>query len=109
MQSVRCHCNIIGWAENGDELWRVKTAEGSALAMMDCTPHNNTPALPALYWAGIPGNEADFPAEETFYTFTGQALCFFTAETCYRYSLAPFCFRMVDRLTGKPVFLDISD
>ena len=109
LQSVRCHCNIIAWAENGDELWRVKNDVGSALALMECTPHHNTTDLPALYWAGIPGNEADFPAEETFYTFTGQALCFFTAETCYRNSLSPFGIRMVDRLTGKPVFLDISD
>ena len=109
LQSVRCHCNIIAWAENGEELRRVKNDVGSALALMECTPHHNTTDLPALYWAGIPGNEADFPAEETFYTFTGQALCFFTAETCYRNSLSPFGIRMVDRLTGKPVFLDISD
>ena len=109
LQSVRCHCNIIAWAENGDELRRVKNDVGSALALMECTPHHNTTDLPALYWAGIPGNEADFPAEETFYTFTGQALCLFTAETCYRNSLSPFGIRMVDMLTGKPVFLDISD
>ena len=109
LQSVRCHCNIIAWAENGNELRRVKNDVGSALALIECTPHHNTTDLPALYWAGIPGNEADFPAEETFYTFTGQALCFFTAETCYRNSLSPFGIRMVDRLTGKPVFLDISD
>ena len=109
LQSVRCHCNIIAWAENGDDLRRVKNDVGSALALMECTPHHNTTDLPALYWAGIPGNEADFPSEETFYTFTGQALCFFTAETCYRNSLSPFGIRMVDRLTGKPVFLDISD
>lgn len=109
LQSVRCHCNIVAWAENGDELRRVKNDVGSALALMECTPHHNTTDLPALYWAGIPGNEAGFPAEETFYTFTGQALCFFTAETCYRNSLSPFGIRMVDRLTGKPVFLDISD
>ena len=109
LQSVRCHCNIIAWAENGNELRRVKNDVGSALALMECTPHHNTTDIPALYWAGIPGNEADFPAEETFYTFTGQALCFFTAETCYRNSLSPFGIRMVDRLTGKPVFLDISD
>jgi hypothetical protein len=109
LQSVRCHCNIIAWAENGEELRRVKNDVGSALALMECTPHHNTTDLPALYWAGIPGNEADFPAEETFYTFIPQALCFFTAETCYRNSLSPFGIRMVDRLTGKPVFLDISD
>lgn len=109
LQSVRCHCNIIAWAENGEELRRVKNDVGSALALMECTPHHNTTDLPAVYWAGIPGNEADFPVEETFYTFIPQALCFFTAETCYRNSLSPFGIRMVDRLTGKPVFLDISD
>lgn len=109
LQSIRCHCNIIAWAENGEELRRVKNDVGSALALMECTPHHNTTDLPAVYWAGIPGNEADFPAEETFYTFIPQALCFFTAETCYRNSLSPFGIRMVDRLTGKPVFLDISD
>lgn len=109
LQSVRCHCNVITWAENGDELRRVKNDVGSALALMECTPRHNTTDLPVLYWAGIPGNEADFPSEESFYTFTEQALCFFTAETCYRNSLSPFGLRMVDRLTGKPVFLDISD
>ena len=109
LQSVRCHCNIIAWAENGDELRRAKNDVGSALALMECTPRHNTTDLPVLYWAGIPGNEADFPSEESFYTFTEQALCFFTAETCYRNSLSPFGLRMVDRLTGKPVFLDISD
>ena len=109
LQSVRCHCNVIAWAESGDELRRVKNDVGSALALMECTPRHNTTDLPVLYWAGIPGNEADFPSEESFYTFTEQALCFFTAETCYRNSLSPFGLRMVDRLTGKPVFLDISD
>ena len=109
LQSVRCHCNVIAWAENGDELRRVKNDVGSALALMECTPRHNTTDLPVLYWAGIPGNEADFPSEESFYTFIEQALCFFTAETCYRNSLSPFGLRMVDRLTGKPVFLDISD
>jgi conjugation system TraG family ATPase len=45
---------------------------------------------PALFWAGIPGNEADFPSEESFYTFIEQALCFFTEETNYKSSPSPF-------------------
>ena len=56
-----------------------------------------------------PGNAADFPAEESFYTFTEQAVCLFTEETNYRSSLSPFGIKMVDRLTGKPLHLDISD
>ena len=109
LTSVRCHCNIIAWAENEDELRRVKNDVGSQLALMECTPRHNTTDLPALFWAGIPGNEADFPSEESFYTFVEQALSFFTAETCCQNSLSPFGIRMVDRLTGKPIFLDISD
>ena len=72
-------------------------------------PRHNTVDCPALFWAGIPGNEADFPSEESFYTFIEQAVCFFTEETNYRSSLSPFGIKMVDRLTGKPLHLDISD
>ena len=51
----------------------------------------------------------DFPAEESFHTFIEQAVCLFTEETNYRSSLSPFGIKMVDRLTGKPLHLDISD
>ena len=68
-----------------------------------------TSDCPTLYWAAIPGNAADFPAEESFHTFIEQAVCLFTEETNYRSSLSPFGIKMVDRLTGKPLHLDISD
>jgi hypothetical protein len=76
---------------------------------MECKPRHNIVDTPTLFWAGIPGNEADFPAEESFYTFIEQALCFFVEETNYQSSLSPFGIKMVDRLTGKPLHLDISD
>ena len=41
--------------------------------------------------------------------FIELALCFFTAETNYRSSLSPFGIKLSDRLTGKPLHLDISD
>ena len=47
--------------------------------------------------------------EESFYTFIEQALCLFIEETTGQDSLSPFGMRMVDRLTGKPIHLDISD
>ncbi|NBH68189.1 TraG family conjugative transposon ATPase [Phocaeicola sartorii] len=107
--SVRAHFNVIAWSEDADELRRVKNDVGSQLAVMGCMPRHNTIDCPTLYWAAIPGNEADFPAEESFYTFLEPAICFFTAETNYRSSLSPFGIKMVDRLTGKPLHLDISD
>jgi len=107
--SVRCHFNVMAWTDSCEELQGIKNDVGSQLALMECKPRHNTVDTPTLYWAGIPGNEADFPAEESFYTFIEQALCFFTEETNYKSSLSPFGIKMVDRLTGKPLHLDISD
>ncbi len=106
---VRCHCNVMAWAEDAEEFRRVKNDTGSQLAMMECTPRYNTVDTPVLYWAGIPGNAGDFPAEESFYTFLEQAVCFFTAETNYRSSPSPFGIRMADRQNGIPIHVDISD
>jgi conjugation system TraG family ATPase len=46
---------------------------------------------------------------ETFDTFTDQACCFLNLETNYHSSLSPVGLRLGDRLTGKPVHVDISD
>ena len=109
LRSVRCHCNVMAWAENEAELKRIRNDVGSQLALMGCTPHHDTVDVPVLFWAAIPGNEADFPAEESFYTFLDQALCLFNGETNYRSSLSPFGIKMSDRLSGIPIHLDISD
>ena len=109
LRSVRCHCNVMAWAESESELKRIRNDVGSQLALMGCTPHHDTVDMPVLFWAAIPGNEADFPAEESFYTFLDQALCLFNEETNYRSSLSPFGIKMSDRLSGIPLHLDISD
>ena len=109
LRSVRCHCNVMAWAESESELKRIRNDVGSQLALMGCTPHHDTVDVPVLFWAAIPGNEADFPAEESFYTFLDQALCLFNEETNYRSSLSPFGIKMSDRLSGIPIHLDISD
>ena len=106
---VRCHCNVIAWAEDADEFRRIRNDTGSQLAMMECTPRYNTVDTPVLYWTGIPGNAGDFPAEESFYTFLEQAVCLFAGETNYRSSPSPFGIRMADRQNGIPVHVDISD
>lgn len=109
LTSVRCHCNIVAWSDDRDELKQIKNDVGSQIALMDCKPRHNIIDVPTLFWAGIPGNAGDFPAEESFYTFIEQALCFFNEETNYRNSPSPFGIKMVDRLTGRPIHLDISD
>ena len=109
LTSVRCHCNVMAWSDDREELKRIKNEVGSQLALMECKPRHNTVDTPTLFWAGIPGNAADFPAEESFYTFIEQAVCFFAEETNYKNSPSPFGIKMVDRLTGKPLHVDISD
>ena len=109
LTSVRAHFNVMAWSDDAEELKHIRNDVGSQLASMECVPRHNTIDCPTLYWAAIPGNAADFPAEESFHTFIEQAVCLFTEETNYRSSLSPFGIKMVDRLTGKPLHLDISD
>lgn len=109
LRTVRCHCNVVAWTEDAQQLKRLKAEIGSQLALMECTPHHNTVDVPTLFWSAIPGNEADHPSEETFYTFLEQAVCLFTAETNYRDSTSPVGMRLSDRLSGRPLHVDLSD
>lgn len=109
LSSIRAHFNIMAWSEDPTESQQLKNDCGSALALMECKPRHNTTDVATLYWSGMPGNAGDFPAEESFYTFIEPALCFFTEETNYHHSPSPFGIKMADRLTGKPIHLDISD
>lgn len=106
--SIRAHFNVIAWSDDRQELKHIKNDVGSHLALMGCAPRHNTVDTATIYWACMPGNAADFPSEESFYTFIEPALCFFNEETNYRSSLSPFGIKMADRF-GKPLHLDISD
>lgn len=106
---VRAHFNVLVWTRNKSELQSIKSLIASGLAQMDVSVKIETIGAPQIFWAGIPGNGADFPMNETFETFTEQACCFLNMETGYRSSISPVGIRLGDRLTGKPVHVDISD
>ena len=106
---VKAHFNLLAWTDNKEDLKRIRNLCSSALTQMDATPKMETEGFAQIYWAGIPGNAADFPMNETFDTFSAQACCFFNQETSYRSSISPVGLRLGDRLTGKPVHVDISD
>lgn len=108
-QPVKAHFNILVWTDDREKLKDVKNLVSSALAQMDAVPKQELSGAPQIYWAGIPGNSADFPMNDTFDTFAEQAACFLNLETNYRSSLSPVGIRLGDRLTGKPVHVDISD
>ena len=108
-QPVKAHFNLLVWTTDKDKLKDLRNMVASALAQMDATPKQETTGAAQIWWAGVPGNEADFPMNDTFDTFIEQAVCFLNLETNYRSSLSPVGLRLGDRLTGKPVHVDISD
>ena len=109
LTSVRAHFNVMAWSDDAEELKNIRNDVGSQLALMECKPRHNTVDAATLYWAGMPGNAGDFPSEESFYTFIEPALCFFAEETNYKSSPSPFGIKMADRVSGKPIHVDISD
>lgn len=106
---VKGHFNLLVWSGHKEDLNDLKNKVSSAMAQMDATVKLETVGAPQIYWAGIPGNAADFPMNDTFDSFAEQASCFLNLETGYRSSLSPMGIRLGDRLTGKPVHVDISD
>ncbi|HEY5749521.1 MAG TPA: TraG family conjugative transposon ATPase [Chryseolinea sp.] len=108
-QPVKAHFNVMVWTDDKPGLKEIKTQVSSALAQMDAVAKQETDGAPQVFWAGIPGNEADFPMHDTFDTFAEQATCFLNLETSYRSSISPVGIRLGDRITGKPIHVDISD
>lgn len=108
---VRSHSNVIAWSDDREELRQIKNEVGSSIAKMGCRIRHNTTDCPVLFWAGIPGNAGDFPREESYITFLENALCLFSGESSYRDtpSDSDKGIKFSDRITGKPVRVDISD
>lgn len=106
---VKAHFNLLVWSENKDKLKDLKNMVSSAFAQMDAVAKEETEGAPQIFWAGILGNAADFPMNDSFDTFSEQATCFLNLETGYRSSISPIGLRLGDRLTGKPLHVDISD
>jgi conjugation system TraG family ATPase len=106
---VKSHFNVLCWSEDLGEMKEVKNLVSSAMAQMDAVAKQETDGQAQVWFAGLPGNEADFPMNDTFDTFLEQATCFFNLESNYRSSVSPFGVRLGDRLSGRPVHVDISD
>lgn len=106
---VKAHFNVLAWSDDPEEIKDLKNKVSAGIAQMDATPKEETDGAPQIWWSGLPGNEADFPMNDTFDTFLQQATCFLNLETNYRSSSSPFGIRLGDRLSGRPVHVDLSD
>ncbi|UEG54895.1 TraG family conjugative transposon ATPase [Mucilaginibacter daejeonensis] len=106
---VKAHFNILAWTSDLNEQKEVKNKVSSALAQLDAQPKQETDGAPQIWWAGLPGNAGDLPINDTFDTFAEQACCFLNLETNYRSSVSPCGIRLGDRLSGRPLHVDLSD
>lgn len=106
---VKAHFNVMVFADHQDELKQLKNKVTGALAQMDIAAKPENVGAPQIWWAGIPGNEADFPMNDTFDTFAEQASCFINMESNYKSQNPLNGIRFCDRLSNKPVYVDLFD
>ncbi|WEK17865.1 MAG: TraG family conjugative transposon ATPase [Candidatus Pedobacter colombiensis] len=106
---VKSHFNVLVWSEDQAKAKDLKNLVSSAMAQMDAVAKIETDGKAQIWFSGIPGNEADFPMNDTFDTFIEQSTCFFNLETNYRSSISQYGIRFGDRLTGSPINVDISN
>jgi len=105
---VKAHFNVMAWSDDREKLKEAKNQVASALAAMDAAAKLETAGAAQIWWAGIPGNAADFPINDTFDTFAEQACCFFNLESNYKSAKQDEGIRFCDR-SGRPVFVDLFD
>ena len=108
LRPVRFCANVMVWSDQPGQLQEINNRIGSAMAGMDVVAHQETVGAPQLWWAGIPGNGGDLPENECCDIFLEQACCFLSMETNYKDLGREFGLRFGDRLTGKPVVVDID-
>jgi len=106
---VKAHFNVMAWANEPSELKNVRNLVTSAMVQLGASPKEETVGAAQIWWAGLPGNEADFPVNDSFDTNLEQACCFLHTEGSASDSPSPFGIRLVDRLHGRPLQVDISE
>lgn len=108
-QPVKAHFNVLVWGYDPAKMKKCKNLVSAAMAQLDGVAKLESDGAAQIWFAGLPGNQADFPMNDTFDTFIEQATCLFNLESNYHSSISPFGIRLGDRLTGRPVHVDISD
>jgi conjugation system TraG family ATPase len=106
---VKAHFNVFVWTDEKEHLKDIKNLVSTALAQMEAMPKIEVDGAAQIWWAGIPGNESEFPSNDTFDTFVEQATCFLSQETNYAAGDPAHGVRFCDRLTGRPVHVDMFD
>lgn len=106
---VRAHFHLLAWTAQKELLPVINKQCAAAISKLGGRPRIETAGAPQIYWAGIPGNAGDLPINETFISFSEAAVCFINQETHYQSSMSSVGVRLGDRISGKPLHVDLSD
>lgn len=106
---VRAHYHLLAWTDHKEQVPVINKQCAAAISKLGARPRIETVGAPQIFWAGIPGNAGDLPINETFISFSEAAVCLFNHETHYQSSMSPVGIRLGDRISGKPLHVDLSD
>lgn len=106
---IRAHFNLICWNDLDEDIQDIKNKTSAAITKLEANPKIETVSGAQLYWAGIPGNEAELPIDDTIITFIDQSVCFLNNETNYKSSKSTKGMKLGERISGKPTHVDLSD
>lgn len=101
------HCNILTIAPSAAAAREQMNMVSAALAQMEIIAKIETIGAAQIFWACLPGNIANIPTNECFDTFIEQGTCFLNWETNAQTSTPMQGIRFGDRLTGKPIYVDL--
>lgn len=104
---VKAHFNVLAWTDKPEQLQEIRNLTGAAIARLDATARLETDGAPQIWFAGLPGNAADFPVNDSFDTFLEQAACFLNTDGNYQSDEGGI--RFGERLSGRPVRADLFD
>ena len=99
---------MLAWSDDVQELRHIRNDVGSQLALMECRPRHNT-VMPPRSTGRVCRVCGGFPRRGIVLHVHQPAVCFFTEETNYKSSSSPFGIKLCDRISGRPLHLDISD
>ncbi|HVV07248.1 MAG TPA: TraG family conjugative transposon ATPase, partial [Puia sp.] len=108
-QLIKAHFNILSWTRDRNTVGPLRDMVAAAISRLGATPYLETLNIAELWYAGIPGNAADMPAYETFDILADHALCLLPQETNYKDSISVYGVRLGDRISGRPLQVDLSD
>lgn len=107
---VSFHANVMIWDEDKNALRNKENKAIASFNKVKLIPNVSTNEVLSLYWAFYPGNTAELgAADQSFLLLDKQAGAFNIMETSREDDQSDFGIYLSDRMTGCPVFVDISD